>query len=137
MIKTSAYFVIIIFLFSCSTDDDNIPYYNFSENEKPFLLDNYNNSSKRLVFKNQENEEFSFIYKSFEEYKNSYSYVRGGFGPVFWGPPNIDFFYDVRKIEFTFEQVQEPRADLKFSFNKFSDTLKGGIQFPLWNIVFK
>ena len=134
--KKLIYFSILVFSIisiSCNSDDDNIPYFKFSEEDEFFLLDNYNNSSKRLVFKNQENEEFSFIFKNFEEYKNRLILHGGGLGPV-WGAIDVDHFYDMRKIEFIFEQNQEPRADLRFTFNKYSDTLRGGIRFPLWNI---
>lgn len=137
IIKFSVCIAMCNILYSCTTNDDKrgeeTPYYNFQDEDKVLLLDNYNNPSKRLVFKNQENEELSFIFKKFEEYKKDYSSFSGGLGPVL-GPTNTDFFYDVRKIEFEFEQFQEPLADLEFTFSRFSDTLRGGIRFPLWNI---
>ena len=136
IIKFSVGFAMCVFLYSCATNDDEqkeeTPYYSFQLEDQPFLLNNYNNPSKRLVFKNQENEELSFIFRSFEEYKEDYS-IGGGLGPV-WGPASTAFFYDVRNIEFKFEQFQEPLADLEFTFSRFSDTLRGGIRFPLWNI---
>ena len=130
-------FVIFTFLYSCSISDgepkEEKPYYSFKTDDQPFLLNNYNNPLMRLVFKNQENAELSFIFKNFEQYKEAYIPLGGGFGPV-WGPASIAFYYDVRRFDFKFEQFQEPLADLEFYFSRFSDTLRGGIQFPLWNI---
>lgn len=137
IIKFSLNLVMFIFLCSCAINDDEAneepPYYNFQQEDNLFLLNNYNNPTKRLVFKNQENEELSFIFINFEEYRDDYSLPGGGLGPV-WGPTRTDFFYDVRRIEFKFEQFQEPLAHLRFTFSKFSDILRGGIRFPLWNI---
>lgn len=127
--------VICIFSYSCATNDnepkEETPYYSFQPEDQSFLLNHYNNPSKRLVFKNQNNEELSFIFKSFEEYKEDYSPI-GGFGPPTSSGPA--FLYDTRTIEFKFEQFNESLADLEFTFNRFSDTLRGGIRFPLWNI---
>lgn len=131
IIKFAIGLVLCVFSYSCETKEEEIPYYSFQTEDQPFLLNNYNNPSKRLVFKNQNNEELSFIFKNFEESKEDYS-IGGGFGPPTSG--GAEFFYDSRTIEFKFEQFPESLADLVFTFNRFSDTLRGGIRFPLWNI---
>ncbi|MAM27461.1 MAG: hypothetical protein CMC13_00410 [Flavobacteriaceae bacterium] len=123
----------IIFMTSCSNQDDGSgndkPNYEFENEDFPFLLEHYNTVNQRLVFKNEEKQEFSFKLKQFEDSNESYI-VTGGLGPP---SSSLIFNYDVRTINFEFEQYNQPNGDLHILFNKFSDTLRGSINFPLWN----
>jgi hypothetical protein len=128
-------YCVLTLSYSCGLQDDNTkdepPYYSFNQEDYPFLLDGYNVANKRLVFKNQNNEELSFLLRSFEQEKEVHS-IGSGLGPPV--TPTIIFYYDRRKIEFAFEQFNEPFGNLEFTFNRFRDTLRGGIRFPLWNV---
>jgi len=130
--------VIVLVVFTCfysCIDDDpkkEIPYYEFDSEDFPFLMDNYNNANMRLEFKNQDDDEVSFILNSFERSKESYTVGGGGFGPP--SASETLYYHDVLKIEFTFEQYNEPLANLKFWFSKNLEGLHGSFQFPLWNI---
>ena len=123
-----------IFLYSCSKDDsEDVPrYYPFLEQDYPLLLNKYNEPNKKLIFQNQDGEQNSFTLKSFVDEKEYYGGTGGGFGPPTSGGDG--FYYDTREIIFAFDQYNSGESELTFQFNRLSDSLKGGIRFPLWNI---
>lgn len=133
-IKIVIILVLLACFYSCEDDDQQkeIPYYAFDSEDFPFLLDSYNDSDLRLEFKNQDDDEVSFIFKNFEQTKEAYTVGGGGFGPP--SASETLYHYDKIVLEFTFEQYNEPLANLKFWFLKSSEGFKGSLQFPLWNI---
>lgn len=130
------FIILTVFAFiGCDKDDsvDNqIPYYSFQPEDYPFLLDSYKETSKHLVFKNQEGEEFSFHFGSFTEKKEAYT-VGGGFGPPTSG--GVAYYYDTRTFVYNSVQISGNFSDLEIQFNRFNDSLHGGISFPLWNVA--
>lgn len=118
----------------CAKDDsiDNeIPYYTFQPQDYPFLLDSYKETSKHLVFKNQQGEELSFHFGSFTEKKEDYT-VSGGFGPPTSG--GVGYYYDTRTFVYNSDQIAGNFSELQIQFNRYKDSLHGGITFPLWNV---
>lgn len=127
------FLLLFILLFSCRQETEvndnpfNLPYYQFTEEDKSRLLKNYFNG-KKLIFKSDDNlaREFEII----NYYQGKIPYGTGTFsgGNMIW------FYHDIQKFEyktegFAYKEQYLQRFETKEKTSKFY----GVSSFPLWN----
>lgn len=125
---------LFILLFSCrqfetGTNDNplNLPYYQFTAEDKSKLLVNFYNG-KKLVFKSDDNliREFEII----NYFQGKYPYGTGTFsgGNVIW------YYYDIQKFEYKTEGFPYEEQYLqRIPFENNNTKFYGVSNFPLWN----
>lgn len=124
---------LIILLFSCRQEPEvnenpfNLPYYQFTTDDKSKLLKNYYNG-KKLIFKSEENlvREFEII----NYYQGKIPYGTGTFS----GGNLILFYHDIQKFEYKTEGFPYGEQYLqRFETGEKISKFYGVSNFPLWN----
>ncbi len=140
-----AIFAVVLLLLSnsCKKDDhyrDNLPYYQFTDDDKTkCLITNYI-EGKNIVYKNQKNDEIKF--KIITSQRGQAVYSTG----TFWGSYVAkEFYYDRQQIELQtgeslpLYEILLQRYPFDSNYNIYPNveevpTFRGYITFPAWNV---
>lgn len=124
-----------IFPISCSNDDGNsieYPYYQFDSTDAEFIT-KYNYSVGEIItYENQFNEQLNFRVIKNERKKEGYTSFKS-----FSGGGGVSSYHEIQitRFEIIENRNYENNGLVNYIFSKSRDTLKNGINFPLWNIA--